>query len=159
MSSRAYAVLLFVVGLVPVYHVAKAQSALQPASFCKVVGVDDKLRPITASLVPAVRRLFGLRAPASYVQRTTVFRCVGGGVMVCNGGANLPCEKANTSRDLPGAIQYCREHSGSSFVPMFVTGHNTIYRWKCEGVAAVTGEPIERLDDRGFIARLWKPVS
>ncbi|MBV9749227.1 MAG: hypothetical protein JO157_10460 [Acetobacteraceae bacterium] len=159
MISRHYAALLLIVGAVLAHRAARAQDAAQPTSFCGSVGVDDTLRPIPASLVPAAARLFSLRAPASYVQRTTVFRCMDGTVLVCNTGANLPCEKANTNRDLPGAIQYCSEHPDSSFIPMFVTGHNTIYRWRCEGTTADAGEPVERVDTRGFVARLWKPVG
>ncbi len=97
--------------------------------------------------------------PDSAVQRTTVFLCEGGAALVCNFGANLPCGKADTERGLPAAGQYCREHPDSPFIPMFVTGHDTVYRWRCRGTAAAAQGPVARLDDRGFIERLWKPVD
>jgi hypothetical protein len=71
----------------------------------------------------------------------------------------LPCDKANTSRDLPAADAWCAGNAGSDFIPMYVTGHDTIYRWHCNGTkAAISGEPLQ-VDRRGFIARLWKPVD
>jgi hypothetical protein len=42
---------------------------------------------------------------------------------------------------------------------MYVTGHDTIYRWRCNGAqAATTGAPLD-VDRRGFISRYWKPVD
>ena len=117
-------------------------------------------QPIPASLVPEAVRLFGLEAmPAEEVERSTVFRCDAGRVLICNLGANLPCDKADTSRDLPAADAWCAENPSADFIPMYVTGHDTIYRWRCQGgKAATTGEPLA-VDQRGFISRLWKPVD
>jgi hypothetical protein len=159
-SRRRFGVLLLIAGVALVHRAAQAQNAEHPADYCRSVVVDDTLRPIPASLVPAARRLFGLKVPpAEAVRRTTMFRCMGGAVLVCNTGANLPCGKANTDRDLPAAGQYCRERPGSPFIPMFVTGHDTIYRWRCEGTEAAAEGPVERVDERGFIRRFWKPVG
>ena len=130
-----------------------------PAQYCRRAGTDDKLRPIPEPLVPAAKRLFGLDAPNGVLRRTTVFRCMDGSVQLCNLGANLPCGKANVSRTLASASRYCREHPGSPGIPAFVTGHDTIYTWRCEGAGAVAGEPVEALDGRGFVARLWKAVD
>ena len=118
MVAYRWTALLLLAGLAPIPHAALAQGAEEPKRYCARAGDDDTLRPLPASLVDTAIRLFGLRAPARDVQRTTVFRCAGGRVEVCTLGANLPCDKANTSRDLPGAIQYCREHPGSRFIPM-----------------------------------------
>jgi hypothetical protein len=111
-------------------------------------------------LVPASVRLFGLEAmPEEQVRRSTVYRCVEGRVLLSNLGANLPCGKANTSRDLPAADAWCAGNPGSDFIPMYVTGHDTIYRWRCVGAtAAASGEPFD-VDQRGFISRFWKPVD
>ena len=130
-----------------------------PAQHCQRVGVDDTLRSIPASLVPAAQRLFGLRMPAEQVRNTTYFRCANGRVLVCNVGANLPCGKANQSRNLPGATAYCRENPGSDFIPMVATGHDTIYRWRCAGRTAQPRGPVEKVDDRGFFSRYWKRVD
>jgi hypothetical protein len=131
-----------------------------PQQLCQDNATDDEERPIPQSLVPAAVRLFGLEAmPVEEVGRSTVYRCAAGRVLVCNLGANLPCGKANTSRNLPAAEAWCAENSGSDFIPMYVTGHDTIYRWRCDGTKASTiGGPLET-DQRGFISRYWKPVD
>ena len=135
-------------------------AASSPAALCRKLGTDDRLRPIPQSLVPAARRLFGLHAmPAIWVRRSTLFRCFERQVLVCNLGANIPCGKADTRRDLPAADRWCAGHPGSSFIPMAVTGHDTIFRWHCAGTrAAASGPPLKR-DPRGFIAHLWKRVD
>ena len=136
---------------------AKADPA-QP--LCRGGATDDTPRPIPDSLVPVSVQLFGLEAmPEEQVRRSTLYRCAEGQVLVCNLGANLPCGKANTRSDLPQADAWCAENAGSDFIPMYVTGHDTIYRWRCDGTkAAISGEPLQ-VDRRGFIARLWKPVD
>lgn len=127
---------------------------------CRGAATDDVPRPIPESLVPAAVRLFGLEAmPPEQVRRSTVYRCDAGRVLVCNLGANLPCGKANTRRTLPEADAWCAEHPGSDFIPMYVTGHDTVYRWHCQDAKAATiGKPLA-VDRRGFISRLWKPVD
>jgi hypothetical protein len=129
-------------------------------SLCRGGETDDTPRPIPESLVPAAVRLFGLKAmPADQVRRSTLYRCVSGRVLVCNLGANLPCDKANTSRNLPAADAWCAEHPGSDFIPMYVTRHDAVYRWRCRGAQALAiGQPLD-VDRRGFISRLWKPVD
>jgi hypothetical protein len=134
--------------------------AASPQKLCRASATDDEPRPIPQALVPAAVRLFGLEGmQAEQVERTTLYRCVDGRILVCNLGANLPCGKANTSRDLPETDAWCAENQGSDSIPMYVTGHDTIYRWRCDGrKAATSGEPLA-VDPRGFIARLWKPVD
>ena len=134
--------------------------AAQPDPLCRDAATDDKLRPIPDSLVPAATELLHLEAmPADQVQRSTYYRCAAGRVLVCNAGANLPCGKANTSRQLDGAEAWSAEHPGSDFIPMYVTGHDTVYRWRCHGAHAATiGAPIET-DRRGFIAQFWKRID
>ena len=134
---------------------ARAQTEA-PAQYCKRVGTDDTLRAVPATLAAEVRRLFSLQMPDETVVRTSQFRCMAGDVMVCTAGANLPCGKAKTSRSLPAAAQYCREHPDSEVVPMVATGHDTIYHWRCSGTSAVAGEAVEPLDARGFFVRFWR---
>ena len=137
-----------------------AASADSPQELCRAPETDDTPREIPDSLVPVSVRLFGLDAmPAEQVRRSTLYRCVEGRVLVCNLGANLPCGKADTRSDLPQADAWCAENAGSDFIPMYVTGHDTVYRWRCNGTkAAAIGEPVA-VDRRGFIARFWKPVD
>jgi hypothetical protein len=96
--------------------------------------------------------------PAAQIRRSTYFRCMDGRVFLCNLGANLPCGKANQSRHLAGAEAWCAKHPDADFIPMYATGHDTIYNWRCRaGKAATEGPPLE-VDSRGFIARYWKPA-
>ncbi|MDA8052389.1 MAG: hypothetical protein M0002_20700 [Rhodospirillales bacterium] len=132
--------------------------AATPAEICRHLGTDDRLREIPFSLMPAAVRLFGFGAvPAAQVQRGTFFRCFESHVLVCNVGANLPCGKADTSRDLPAATASCAKNPGSNFIPMYVTGHTTIYQWRCAETEAIAGGRIFHVDPRGFIARFWSP--
>lgn len=131
-----------------------------PQALCRQLGNDDHLRPIPDSLVPDAERLFRLEAmPAEQIRRSTYFRCAEGRVLVCTVGANLPCGKANASRRLPAADAWCAEHPGSEFIPMAVTGHDTIYAWHCRGPAAAVTATRLKVDRRGFIARVWKRVD
>ena len=135
-------------------------AAVSPAALCRRLGTDDQLRPIPQSLVPAARRLFDLQtAPAAWVRRSTLFRCFEHHVLVCNLGANLPCGKADTRRGLPAADEWCAGHPGSDFIPFVVTGHDSIYRWRCIGKKAAASGPPRAVDARGFIASLWKRVE
>lgn len=135
-------------------------AAASPAALCRKLGTDDHLRPIPSTLVPVARRLFDLHsAPAEWVRRATVFRCFTHHVLICNLGANIPCGKADTRRDLPSADRWCAGHPGSDFIPYVVTGHDSIYRWRCVGARAAASGPAREVDARGFIARFWKRVD
>ncbi|MGB7045740.1 MAG: hypothetical protein WBD65_12780 [Methylocella sp.] len=130
-------------------------------SLCARVTDDDRVRRIPAALVPAARRLFSFPAdtPSVYVRKSTTFRCMEGKVWLCNYGANLVCEKADTRRTSAGAADFCKQNPGSDVVPMAATGHDAIYDWKCVGNKAVISKQIETVDPRGFIARNWKPLD
>ncbi|MGC2050146.1 MAG: hypothetical protein WA636_01490, partial [Methylovirgula sp.] len=71
-------------------------------------------------------------------------------VLLCTIGANLPCGKANTSTELPGVNDWCRQNPNSDFIPMAVTGHDTIYEWHCAGTVAKPGKKIGAVGARGF---------
>jgi hypothetical protein len=130
-------------------------------SHCARVTDDDRVRHIPAALVPAARRLFSFSAdtPSGYVRKSTTFRCMEGKVWLCNYGANLVCEKADTRRTSAGAADFCKQNPGSDVVPMAATGHDAIYDWKCVGNKAVISKQIETVDPRGFIAGNWKPLD
>ena len=149
---------LAVAWLMPLGSAAWAASPHE--ELCRESETEDTPRPIPESLVPAAVRLFQLAAmPPDQVERSTLYRCVEGQILLCNLGANLPCDKADTSRDLPAAEAWCAENPSADFIPMYVTGHDTIYRWRCQGAKAeTTGEPLE-IDRQGFISRYWKPAD
>jgi hypothetical protein len=125
-----------------------------PRHYCSRIADDDTLRQPPAFLAGAIRRMFGISR--NYALETSYYRCAGHAVLVCNAGANLPCGKANISTVLPQATQWCRTHRNSQVIPMFVTGHDTPYVWRCAvGVARHAGR-IGELDRRGFFANYWK---
>lgn len=116
-------------------------------------------RPIPQSLVPTAKRIFSLRMPDQQVLHSTVFRCAEGHVLVCSYGANLPCGKANSDRDLSGAEAWCRDHPNADLVPRFAIAWGNIYNWGCaDGTRKVIAQ-IEDIDPRGFVARYWKPAG
>ncbi len=142
------------------FGAASEARAASPAQYCRQAGTDDTVRPLPASLLPVAVRLFHLEAmPAPQVLRSTYFRCAEGDVWLCNTGANLPCGKADTRRTLPGATAWCSVHPGADFIPMYATGHATIYRWRCNGAKPAIAGTVHSVDRRGFIAQYWKPAA
>jgi hypothetical protein len=85
-------------------------------------------------------------------------RCVGPKLLACVIGANLHCGKADARSALPGATAYCRQNPSADFIPMYATGHATIYAWRCAGGRAVPGKIVATVDAKGYIARNWKEV-
>lgn len=82
-----------------------------------------------------------------------------GRIWLCSYGANLICEKADVSRDSPGAERFCKANPNSIGVPMSATGHATIYEWKCVGREARIVRQSSIIDARGFLADNWKPLE
>jgi hypothetical protein len=135
-----------------------ALAAGQPAPYCARTGTDDALRTLPPSLVAAARGAFGLRAtPAGLIERGTVWRCAQGRVLACFVGANLPCGKLEARENLAAVDTWCRSHPGGP-VPASVSGHETLWRWRCDGAAAQRDGQAWHLDARGFAAELWKPL-
>ncbi|MGH6671829.1 MAG: hypothetical protein ACRECV_07630 [Xanthobacteraceae bacterium] len=128
-----------------------------PRAYCARAGTDDALRSPLASLGPAIHRLFNISG--RYALTTTYYRCAKGDVLVCWVGANLPCGKANISKHLPAASQWCESHANSDFIPMYVTGHDTLYSWRCASRNAQAGAPVGKIGARGFFERYWKKVK
>ena len=157
MVLRLPALGLVLTGLLP-FPVFPAH-AETPAAVCARIGTDDAPRPIPGALVPAVNAAFATSMPAQVAVATTVFRCAGGHVLVCTAGANLPCGKANSGRTPgPGAIDWCRGHAESAFIPAYAVGHDTIYAWRCRGGVPEIAGPALPVDARGFIAQYWKTL-
>ena len=138
---------------------AQPARAQDPAQ-CAPGVTDDTLRPLPPYLTDRAIRLFGLRnMPADQVQRTTVVRCFDGGMLACNLGANLPCGKANTSRTLPQAAPWCQQNPDADYIPAYISGHDSIYHWRClRGAPVATGQP-EVTDSSGFIMSYWQPIQ
>ncbi|MDN5864466.1 MAG: hypothetical protein L0I62_04535 [Gammaproteobacteria bacterium] len=152
--------------VVPATAVQSEASYDNVFAYCRAVGTIDRpdARYTGANPPPAV--IAGLieafHAPPS-ASRTQVFtlstswRCMDGHVYACTVGANLPCQaQANTRRTPTEAEnEYCAANPDAGFIPMSVTGHNTVYDWRCEGAKAVAGKQLSEVDERGYIADIW----
>jgi hypothetical protein len=156
--SKALALIITLAAAISSSAIA-GPSAEGPRPYCARVGDDDQPKPIPPGLVSQALRLFYLKpVDPEQVEKSTVYRCMGGAVWVCNYGANLSCAKADVLRVSKGAEAYCREFPGSAVVPMAATGHDTIYSWKCVGKEPrITAS--EMVDQRGFIANQWRPLD
>ncbi len=126
--------------------VAKAEA------LCAGKGTVDEVKPIPQSLAAFANMLFGEEAAS-----TTVYRCMDDTVYVCVTGNGFSCDKPNTRRYNPNVARYCRENPSWSNVPMVVSGHDTIYGWKCAGGKAVINY-VEKIDARGYRADMWVAV-
>lgn len=159
MTAAILTLLVTLLGVVVASGGASAATAPQasPRVYCARVGTDDTLRRPPRSLVPAIHRLFGIEG--SYARATTYYRCAHGIVLLCTVGANLSCGKADAGTAMPAADQWCETHENSDFVPMVVTGHDTIYSWRCVGRRAEPGSKTGTVDDRGFLRQNWKTLE
>jgi hypothetical protein len=147
---------LIVVGTTGPAVAAARGAAETPRQHCRRVGNDDQLRPIPATLAPVAGRLFGIAR--NYAAKTTYYRCADHDLLLCNVGANLPCGKANQDTELRGANDWCRDNRNADMIPMAVTGHDTIYEWKCTDGVAKPARQIGKVDGRGFFLEYWKKV-
>src|SRR5262245_36700461 len=111
---------------------------------------------VPPDLVSAVAKTFGI--DSTVVANGAFVRCVGARLMACTVGANLVCDKADQRRELPGATEWCRGNLRADSIPMFATGHATIYEWSCKRRRAVAGKVVVTVDPQGYIAQNWKEV-
>lgn len=138
-----------------------ATCALVPSAYaaeqapCSTVA-DARPTKVPEALVPRVARAFAIDDTAA--RNAAFVRCARGRLLACYVGANLNCSKADTRRTLGGATAWCRDHPGSAGIPMYATGHETVYAWSCKGDRAVAGERVMDVDADGYVARNWKPV-
>jgi len=140
-----------------------AQAPLS-AAYCAKIGDDDMLRApppgMQAELRRAYARLLGGGTPDdAFLQSNAQTRCMGGKLLACFVGANLPCGKIDTTRDNPGAANWCREHPGDKVIPLAATGHGTLYSYACDGPHARVTGTVWSLDQRGFATKLWTPLD
>ncbi len=161
MEIRSIAAVLLVSCVASSVMFCTPASAQDLEAYCAKVGNDDRVQPVPDALLPNARRMFDVPSDtaASYVQATTSVRCMNGAVWLCNYGANLTCDKADVSRNSPGADRFCKQNPDSIGVPMSVTGHATVYDWKCVGQEALIIRQTVEIDGRGFIAENWKQLE
>ena len=116
-------------------------------------------RPIPFARAAAVARAFHARMTPEEVVRTGVMRRgPDGRWLACLTGANLNCGKADTSRVDRGASWWCRRHPGAPFVPLFASGHASIYAWACRGRRAVIARQVQTVDAQGYVVGAWRVI-
>lgn len=121
-------------------------------ALCAGKGPIDEVKPIPQSLAAFANMLFGEDAAS-----TTVYRCMDDFVYVCAIGNGFSCDRPSTRR-YNFVARYCSENPSWSDVPMSVSGHNTIYGWKCAGGKTVI-HYAEKIDARGYRADMWIAVG
>jgi hypothetical protein len=125
---------------------------------CSLVRNDDAVKKLPKELLNDARRLYGNGSVDDrWLMVSTVYRCMNGRVRLCNAGANIICAKPDRRRGSPEITAFCKENPGSD-VPMAVTGHDTLYGWKCTGTKPVINFTSE-LDGRGFVENVWTPID
>lgn len=148
----------------------QALSYTDPFAYCAAVGTVDAPDErytgpqISDEIVEgfiAAADLEKSTEPLEMFKQSTIWRCMDGQVMACNFGANLPCSaKANTDeRPTKAMAAYCKDNPGAEFIPMYVTGHETIYSFHCVQDQPELLEQIAEVDVAGFLAGIWYPIS
>ncbi len=146
------------------------QTFEDPFAYCAVVdSIDTPDARYTGPKVPdsvinGYKVAAGLQAstePLDMFQKLTIWRCMGGKVYACNFGANLPCDsKANTSQAPTQAmIDFCKASPNTDFIPMAVTGHDTIFSWRCVNDQPQVAQQMTHADAAGFLADIWYPIQ
>ncbi len=143
------------------FHLLPANEAFAADSIkehCSLIRNDDVVRKLPKELLNDTRKLYGNgNTEDHWLMVSTVYRCMNGRVRLCNAGANIICAKPSLRRGSPEISAFCKQNPGSD-VPMAVTGHDTLYGWKCVGKRPVIDFTAER-DGRGFIENVWTPVD
>ena len=141
-----------------------------PFSYCAAIGTIDTPDArytgpkISDEIINGFIAAAGLEAstePMEIFKQTTIWRCMDSQVFVCNFGANLPCSsKANIDKTPSPEMQdYCKANPDSDFIPMSVTGHETIYSWHCIKDAPELLEQIAQVDAAGYLANMWYRIA
>lgn len=141
-----------------------------PFAYCDSVGTIDAPdsrytgEAVPDSVIDGFKKAADLEAstmPLDMFKKTTIWRCMDKQVYACNFGANLPCSsKANTDKTPTQAMNdFCSQNPDSDVIPMSVTGHSTIYSWRCEKGSPELLDQIDKVDSAGFLERIWYPIQ
>lgn len=155
----------------PAANLAPAQETYtDPFAYCAAVGTIDAPDArytgpqISEEIINGFKTAAGLEAssePMDMFMQTTIWRCMDHQVYACNFGANLPCDsKANQDKTPTSEMEaFCEANQDSDFIPMSVTGHDTIYSWHCIDGSAELLEQIAEVDAAGYLANIWYPIE
>ncbi len=141
-----------------------------PFAYCSAVGTIDAPDArytgpkVPETIINGFKKAAGLESstePSDVFRKATIWRCMGGKVYACNFGANLTCDaKADTNKTPTQAMaDYCTVNPGSDFIPMSVTGHATVYSWRCSQSVPELVQQIATVDPQGYLAQIWYPIQ
>lgn len=139
-----------------------------PFAYCAAVGtLDAPDARYTGPEVPETiarglqNALNAPDTPLDVLVNGSFWRCMNGKVYACFVGANLPCEaKANTDRTPTQAEKdFCQQNPDSDFIPMVVTGRETVYEWRCNNAAPEIVRQLTEPDARGYLSNIWYEIS
>ena len=143
-----------------------------PFAYCTAIGTIDAPDAryagplISDEIIDGYKAAAGITASTDtesteYFKKTTIWRCMDNQVYACNFGANLACDsKANTDQTPSLAMEeWCKANPDDDFIPLFVTGHDTIYSWHCVKDAVEVLEQIAEVDAAGYLANIWYPIT
>ena len=141
-----------------------------PFAYCAAVGTLDTPDArytgpqISDEIIDGFKNAAGLQAstePLEMFKKTTIWRCMNNQLYACNFGANLPCDsKANLNQTPTVDMEdFCKANQDSDFIPMSVTGHETIYSWHCVNGVPELLDQIAEVDAAGYLAHIWYPIE
>jgi hypothetical protein len=150
----------------PLPAVTSVETLADPFAYCAAVGTigspDARYTGpnIPDAIINGFKKAAGLESstePMDMLRQTTIWRCMDRKVYACNFGANLPCDsKANTDKTpSAGMADYCKSNPDSEVVPMSVTGHDTIYSWRCVQDTPQVLDQISQVDAAGYLSQIW----
>lgn len=144
-------------------------SYADPFAYCSAVGtVDTPDARYTGAKLPddvaqGLQVAMGLPTgmPPPPIADNSYWRCMDGKVYACTVGANLPCmEKASTDSNPTNEMKdYCKANPASNFIPMAVTGHATVYEWRCSNGTPEVASQMVTPDARGFLSNIWYEIQ
>jgi len=148
---------------------APAITYTDPFAYCAAVGDMDQPdaryvgQPVPDAIAEAVQKASGAAsdAPLDIFVQGSAWRCMDGKVYGCFVGANIPCwSKADTDRAPTAAeTEFCTAQPNADTIPAVVTGHETVYEWRCSNGSPEIVQQAFRVDTRGFIADFWYELS
>jgi hypothetical protein len=146
-----------------------AATYTDPFAYCAAVGDMDEPdaryvgQQVPEEIAKALRTASGSApdAPLDLFLQGSYWRCMDGQVYGCFVGANIPCwSKANTDRTPTTAeTEFCTAQPSADVIPAAVTGHETVYEWRCKDGAPEIVRQVLQVDSRGFVADFWYALS
>jgi hypothetical protein len=136
-----------------------------PFAYCAAVGTIDKPdaryvgEAVPASVAEALRTASGAAAdaPLSIFESNSYWRCMDGKVYGCFVGANIPCEDKADANSTPTAAEneFCQAQPNADVIPAVVTGHATIYEWRCTNGQPEIVRQVLQVDAQGYVSEFW----